>query len=130
MSLRLASIINGSCVVCVSMSLGFTFVLYGSLCYLSFYVIWSHFVLYESMLSEFICHLVSLPLCTGFLCCLSFYVTWSHFRSVCVSMLSEFLCHLVSLPLYIVHHVVRVSMSLGLTSVLYVSLCCQSFYVI
>ena len=94
------------------MSFGLTFVLYGSLCYLS------------SM-----SHGLTLAM-YGSLCCPSFYVTLSHFLSVWVLVLPEFLCHLVSLPLYIVLHVVRVSMSLGLTSVLYVSLCCQSFYVI
>ena len=63
-------------------------------------------------------------------------------------MWSEFLFHLVSLPVCVDLYVVRLSMSLGLTSVLYVSLygvlvsmslgltsvlygflCCPSFYV-
>ena len=48
------------------MSLGLTFVMYGSLFCLSFYARWSHF------------HYILV------MCCLSFYVTWFHFRSVCV----------------------------------------------
>jgi hypothetical protein len=115
------------------MSLGLTSVLYGFLCCPSFYVTWSHFrSIWVSMLSEFLCHLVSLPFYMGFfvflvsmllgltsvlyvyLWCTSCYVTWCHFRSVWVSMLSEFLCHLVSLPFYMGFYVVRVSMSLGL----------------
>jgi len=64
------------------MSLGLTFAIYGSLCYLSLYVAWSHFRdVWVFVLSEFLCHLISLPLYIGHL-------------------LSEFLCHLVSLPLY------------------------------
>ena len=58
-----------------------------------------------------------------------FLWTWSHFRSVWVSMLPEFLCHLVSLPLSMVLYVVTGSMSLGLTSVLYGSICFASIYV-
>ena len=45
-----------------------------------------------------------------------------YFRSVGVYMLSNFLCYLVSLPFCMGFYVVRVSMSLGLTSVLYGSL--------
>jgi len=144
--------------VWVSMSLGLTFFLHESLCYLSFYVTWSHFrYAWVLVLPKFLCRLVSLSWCIGscvvwgfyinssrihyiwVLCCLCFYVTWSHFRSVRVSMLSEFLYHLVSFPLYmgpvlsefLCHlvslpfcmglYVVRVSMSLGLTFVLYLS---------
>ena len=62
----------------------------------------------------------------GILCCLSFYLTWSHFRSVWVFMLSECLCHFVSLPFCMGLYVVRVSITLGLTSVTYWSLCCLS----
>jgi len=101
------------------MSLGLTFFLHESLCYLSFYVTWSHFrYAWVLVLPKFLCRLVSLLWCIGscvvwgfyinssrihyiwVLCCLCFYVTWSHFRSVRVSMLSEFLYHLVSFPLY------------------------------
>ena len=82
-----------------------------------------------SLLSHFLCHLVSLPSCMG-LFVVRFSVIWCHFRPVWVSMLSEFLCHLVSHPSCASLFAVRVSMSLGLTSVLYGSLCCQSFYVI
>jgi len=136
----------GPCVVRADMSLGFTSVLYRFLCCPSFYVTWPLFRSARvSMFSEFLCHLISLPLCIGlyavrvstslgltyvlygFLCCPSFYVTLSHFRSVWVSLFSEFLCHLVSLPFCTGLYVVRVSMSLGLTSVLYVSLWSQSF---
>jgi hypothetical protein len=42
-------------------------------------------------------------------------------------MLSECLCHLVPLPFYMGLHVVRVSMSLGITSTLCRSLCCPNF---
>jgi ABC-type spermidine/putrescine transport system permease subunit I len=123
-------------------------ILYGSLCCSSFYVAWSRIrSVWVSMLSEFLFHLLSLPFCMGLysvrfsmsldvtsglywsLCCPSFYVTWSHSRSVWVSMLSEFLCQLVSLPLCMVFYVFQVSMSLNLTTVLYGSLCCPSFYV-
>jgi hypothetical protein len=65
----------------------------------------------------------------GSLHCLSFYVARCHFREVWVLVLSEFLCHLVSLGFCIGLYVLRVSMSLGLTSVLYVSLCVLSLYV-
>ena len=121
-------------------------VLYGSLCYPSFYVTWSHFhCIWVSMLYEFLYHLVSLPFCMGLyvvpisispgltsvlhesLCFPSFYVTLSHFRSVEVSMLSEFLYHLVLLPFCMGLYFVRVSMPLSLTSVLYGSLCCPNF---
>jgi hypothetical protein len=65
----------------------------------------------------------------GFLYWPSFNVSWSHFRYVWLSILSEFLCHLVSLPFCVGLYVVWFSMSRGLTSVLYVFLCCPSFYV-
>jgi hypothetical protein len=154
-------------VVRVSMSLGLASVLFGSLCCASSNIAWSRIrSVWVSMLSEFLCYLVSLPFCLGLLCCPSFYVTWSHFRSVWVSyvvrvsislapftvfvwvsilsdflchlisprsvlvfMLSEFLCHLVSLPFCMGLYVVRVSMSLGLTSVMHGLLCFPSFYV-
>ena len=145
------------------MSLALTSVLYGSLCYPSFYVTWSHFrSVWVSILSDCLCDLVSLPFCMGlyvvrvsmslgrtsvlygYLYFPCFYGTWSHFRyvwvsmlseflchfrSVLVSMFSEFLCHLVSLPLCMVLYVVRVSMSLGLISAIYGSPCCPSFHV-
>ena len=98
----------GICIFRVSMALGLTFDMYGSLCCPSFYVT---SVLYWS------------------LCFPSFYVTWSHFHYVWFSMLFGFLCHLVSSLLYMGLHVVRVSMSPGLSSILHGSLCCQSFYV-
>ena len=44
-------------------------------------------------------------------------------------MLSEFLSHLISVPFCVSVYVVRVSMLLGLASVLYGSLCGLSFYV-
>ena len=44
-------------------------------------------------------------------------------------MLFEFQYRLVSHPFCMVLHVIRVSMSFGLASVLYGSLCCPSFYV-
>jgi len=129
-------------VVLVSMSLGLPSVVYGSLCCPSFYVTWSHLCcVWVSMLSEFLCHLVSLSFCMGlyviqfsislgltsvlhrYLSCPSFCITCSHFRSVCISMLPEFLCRFVSLPFCVYFYVVRVSMSLGLPSVLYGSLC-------
>ena len=65
----------------------------------------------------------------GYLSCPSFYVTCSHFSSVWVSMLSEFLCHLVSLQFCMGIYDFRVSMSLGLTSVLYGYPRCLSLYV-
>jgi len=110
----------------VSMSHGLTSVLHVLLCCPSFYVTWSHFrCACISMLSEFLYQLVSPSFC------MYFYVVrvWSHFRSVLVFMLSEFLYHLVFLPFCIGLYVFRVSMSLGLTSVLYGVLCCPSFYV-
>ena len=120
----------GLYVVRVPISLGLASVLYGSLCCPSFYVTWSHFrsvwvsyvvrvsislapftvFVWVSILSDFLCHLIS-P------------------RSVLVFMLSEFLCHLVSLPFCMGLYVVRVSMSLGLTSVMHGLLCFPSFYV-
>jgi len=99
------------------------------------------------MLPEFLCHLVSLPLCMylyvvrvsislgltfamkGSLCSPNFYVTWSHFRSIWVLVLPEFLCHFVSHPFCTYLYFVRVSMSLGITFFLYESLCYLSFYV-
>jgi hypothetical protein len=138
----------GLYVVRVSMSLGLTHVLYGSLCCPSFYVTWFHSrSVWISILFEFLCHLVSLPFCMdlyvvrvsislglasvlyGSLCCSSFYFTCSLYRFVWVSILSDFLCHLMSPTVCIGLYVVRVSMSLGLTHVLYGSLCCPSFYV-
>ena len=132
----------------VSISLGLTPVLYGSLCCSSFYLTWSRIrSVWISMLFEFLFHLLPLPFCISLysvrfsmsldvtsglywsLCWPSFYVTWSHSRSVWVSMLSEFLCHLVSLPLCMVCYVFQVSMSLNLTAVLYGSLFCLIFYV-
>ena len=65
----------------------------------------------------------------GSLFCSIFYVIWSHFRSVWVSTLFEFICHLISLPFCMGLYFVRVSMSFGLTSVLYGSLFYSSFYV-
>ena len=134
-SCYVTSFCMGPCIAWVSMSLGLTSVLYVSLFSPSFYVTWSHFrSVWVSMLSEFPCHLVWIPLCMGpciawvsmslgvtfvkygSLCCLSFYVTWSHLGSVSVSMFSEFLCHLVSLPFFMYLYVFWVCMSLGLTS--------------
>jgi len=160
------SFCNGLYVTWVSMSPGLTSVMYVSLCCPSSYVTWFHFrSVMVSMLSEFLCHLVSLPLCMDpcvawvsmslglvsikygscvvwisislgltsvmyvSLCCPSFYLTWSHFCYERVSMFSEFLCHLVSFSFYMGPCIAWVSMSLCLTSVLYVSLFCPSFYV-
>ena len=114
----------------------------------SFYVTWSHFrYVWFSMLFGFLCHLVSPSFCMGLyvvtvsmslgltsvmygsLCCLNFYVTWSHFRYPWFSMLSQVPCHLVSLLFCMVLYVLRVSMSLGLISVIYGSPCCLSFFV-
>ena len=99
------------------------------------------------MLFDFLFHLVSLQFCTdlyvvrvpmslgptsvlcGSLCCPGFYVTWSHVPIVWVPILSQYLCHLVSPLCCMGLYVVRVSMSLGLNYVLYVSLCCPCFYV-
>ena len=64
----------------------------------------------------------------GSLCTPSFYVTWCHFRSIRVSVLFECLCRLVSRP-FCTGLYVRVSISLGHTSILYRSLCCPRFYV-
>jgi hypothetical protein len=89
------------------MSLGLTSVLYGFLCCPSFYVTWSHFrSIWVSMLSEFLCHLVSLPFYMGFYVVRVSMSLGLYFRSVGVSMLSEFLCNMVSLPLCIGHCVV------------------------
>jgi hypothetical protein len=105
--------------VLVSMSLGLTSVLYGFLFCPSFYVTWSHFrSIWVSMLSEFLCHLVSLPFYMGFYVVRVSMSLGLYFRSVGVSMFSEFLCNMVSLPLCMNPCVVRVSMSLGRTSVL------------
>ena len=111
MSLGLTFVLYGSLCYLSSMSPGLTFVMYGSLCCPSFYVTWSRF------------HYIWV------LCCLILYVTWSHYRSVCFFMLAEFLCHLFSLSLCMGLYVVRVSMALGLTFVMHGSLCCPSFYV-
>ena len=166
MSLGLASVLYGSLlfefqyrlvshpfcmvlyVVRVSMSLGLASVLYGSLCCPSFYFTCSLYrSVWVSILSDFLCHLMSPPVCIGLyvvrvsmslgltpvlygsLCCPSFYVTCSHFRYVWFSMSSKFLCHLISLPFCMGLYVVRVSMSLVLTSVMYGFLCFPSFYV-
>jgi hypothetical protein len=46
----------GPCIVRVSMSLVLTFTMYGSLCYLSLYVAWSHFRdVWVLVCSEFLC---------------------------------------------------------------------------
>jgi hypothetical protein len=163
MSLDLVFIKYWSCVVCVSMSLGITSDRYVSLYCPSFYATLSHFcyekgiyVLLVAMwlrsvwvlvLPEFPCHLVWHPFCMylyflqvsmslgltsvlyGSLCCLSFHVTWSEFHYVWVLALLEFLCRSVSLSWSMGPCVVWVSMSLGLTWVLYRSLCSPSFYV-
>ena len=101
----------GLYVVRVSISLALFTVLHGSLFCPIFYVTWCHLrSVLVFMLSEFLCHLVSLPFCMGL------YV-------VRVSM------SLVSLPLCMVLYVFQVSMSLNLTAVLYGSLCCPGFYV-
>ena len=48
------------------MTLGLTSVLCGSLCCPNFYDTWFYFCsVWVSILSEFLCHLVSLPLCVG-----------------------------------------------------------------
>jgi hypothetical protein len=114
----------GFYVVLVPMSLGLTFSLYGSLICPSLYFTWSHF---RSVWVSMSLGIISVMY--GSLCCPSFYVTCSHFRSVWVSMLSKLLCHLVSLPFCMGLYIVRLSMSLGLTSFLYGSLCCPSFHV-
>ena len=106
-------------VVRLSMSLGLNSVLYVSLWCPSFYVTWSHFrSVWVSILSEFLCHLVSLPFYMGFYVVRVSMSLGLYFRSVGVSMFSEFLCNMVSLPLCMNPCVVRVSMSLGRTSVL------------
>ena len=64
----------------------------------------------------------------GSLCTPSFYVTWCHFRSIRVSVLFECLCRLVSRP-FCTGLYIRVSISLGHTSILYRSLCYPRFYV-
>ena len=165
-SFYVTSVLYWSLCFRVSMLLGLTSVMYGSLCCSGFYVTWSHLrSVWVYMLSQFLCHLVSLPLSMvfyvvtgsmsldltsvlyGSICFASIYVTWSHLcyiwvsmlseflcyldslSSVWISMLSEFLCHLVSLPLCMVLYVFQVSMSLNFTSVLYVLLCCPSFQV-
>jgi len=142
MSFGRTFVMYGPYVLRVSMSFGLTFVLMG------LYVVWlsmSHMVslssVWVSMFSEFLCHLVSLlfwmglyvvrvsmslgltSVLNGSLCCSSFNVAWFHIRSVWVLVLSESLCRLVSVPFCIGLYVVRVSLSLGLTSVLYGSLC-------
>ena len=119
----------GLYVVRVSMSLGLTFILYG-------FTMLSNFLFHLASLSFFMgIYLVRVSVSLGLtsvlyvsICCPSFYVTWSHFRVVCTSMLSEFICHLVSFQFCMGLYVFRFSMSLGLTSVLYVSLCYLGFY--
>ena len=129
------------------MPLDLTSVLYGSLCCLSFYVAWSHFrFVCTSPLSDFICQMLSLEVCMGLyavrvsmsvcqtsdlcgsLCCPRPYAGWSHFSSVRVSIFSDFLCHLVSPPFCMNLCVFRVSMSHGLTFILYGYLCYPIFY--
>ena len=91
----------GLYVVRVSISLALFTVLHGSLFCPIFYVTWCHLrSVLVFMLSEFLCHLVSLPFCMG-LSVVWVSVTWSHFHSVWVFMLSEFLSHLVLPPLRI-----------------------------
>jgi hypothetical protein len=117
-------------VVRVSMSLGLASVLFGSLCCASSNIAWSRIrSVWVSMLSEFLCYLVSLPFCLGLLCCPSFYFTCSLYR-FCMGLYSvRFSMSLDITSVCIGLYVVRVSMSLGLTPVLYGSLCCPSFYV-
>ena len=101
----------GLYVVRVSMSLGLTSFLYGSLCCPSFHVTWSHFrSAWVSMLSECICHLVTLPL------------------GMAIDVV-RFSMYLVSLPFCMGICIFRVSMALGLTFVMYGSVCCPIVYV-
>jgi hypothetical protein len=54
----------GLYVIRVSMSLGLTSIVHGSLCCPSSYIIWSHFrSVWVFMLSQFLYHLVLLPFC-------------------------------------------------------------------
>jgi hypothetical protein len=63
----LLSFCSGLYVVRLSMLLGLTSVLYVYLWCTSCYVTWCHFrSVWVSMLSEFLCHLVSLPFYMGF----------------------------------------------------------------
>ena len=126
MSLGLASVLYGLYVVRVSISLAPFTVLYGSLFCPIFYVASVCIGLYVVRVSM---SLGLTPVLYGSLCCPSFYVTWSHFRYVWFSVFSKFLCHLISLPFCMGLYVVRVSMSLNFTSILYVLLCCPSFQV-
>ena len=97
-------------VVWVFTSLGLTSVMYGSLCYPSFYITWSHSRSgYISMLSEFLRHLVSLQLCMG---CVVWVSMSPGLTPLCMSL-----------------NVIWVSTSLSLTSVMNGFLCCLSFYV-
>ena len=69
------------------MALGFTSVLYWSLCCPSFYVTWSPFrSVWVSMFSEFLCHLVSLLLC------MILYVVRVSMSPGLTSFMYEFLC--------------------------------------
>ena len=67
----------------------------------------------------------------GLLCCPNFYVTWYHFRSLvlcrslCCPNFSVTWSHFD--PFCMGLHVVRVSMSLGITSILCRSICCPIF---
>lgn len=118
----------GLCVVLVSMSVGFTSVLYGSL------------------LSECLWYVVSLPFYMGIYAVPSFYLTWSHFDmhwSLCCLILYVDWCHLVLcgslyyLSFYVAWFHLVLCGSLWCLSfyvalfhlVLCESLCCPSLYV-
>ena len=114
-------------VVRVPISFSLNSVLYGSLCCSSFYFTSSHYrSVWLSIFSEFLCDLVSLPLCMGLyvdlvsmslgftfvLCrCPIFYLAWFRIRSMWVSMLFEFLFQLVLLPFCIGLYFVRFSVT-------------------
>ena len=95
------------------MSLVLTSVLYGFLCCPSFNVTWSHFrYAWVSMLSEFACHLVSLPFCM-ILYLVIFSMSLSLTSVLYGSLfLSAFLCHLVSLSVCMGLYIVLVSILL------------------
>jgi hypothetical protein len=100
-------------VVRVSMLLGLASVLFGSLCCASSNIAWSRIrSVWVSMLFEFLCRLVSHPFCMGLYAVRVSISLDAYVTSVCIGL-----------------YVVLVSMSLGLTPVLYGSLCCPSFYV-
>jgi hypothetical protein len=110
-----------------SMLLDVTSGLYWSLCSPSFYVTWSHSrSVWVSMLSEFLCHLVSLPLCMV-LCVFQVSMSLNLTAVLYGSLFCPIFCHLISLLFCMSFYVVRVSKSLSLTFVLYCSLCCPSF---